>query len=334
MNMQIAPICEADLEEVSRFLHTTFGVGGEWVLFQPEVLRWKALLAHPLWEGGRGYAMRRAGEIVAYGCAMPTRFVWEGGEALVACVIDWAASKTMPGGGVAIYNHIAKSAEGLIGVGGSDDAHRVLKRMGFQTRQEFEVQERVTRPVQRLSNVQAKSWRDGARFARNVWRGLNPLGEETNGWTARRVSRFDESLSVLPAPGLVSSMVCHRSAAILNYTLACPAARMEGYLIEGEGKVCGYFLLAFTQEECRVAELWVASRRLDDWLSGLRLAIAGREGNQVSVGCGTSFSLQLARRAGFHCIARHPVYVKDSSGKLPAAMDAAMNLLDTDAFLL
>jgi hypothetical protein len=335
MNMQIAPICEGDLEEACRFLCTAFGVGSDWPLFQPEVLRWKALTPHPLWVGGRGYALRRNGEIAAYGCAMPTRFGLDGGELLAACVIDWAASKAMPGGGVAIYNHIAKFTDALIGVGGSDSAHRVLRRMSFQARQEFEIYGRVTRPVRRLLGVQGKSWRDVARFGRNVWRGLRPMGGRAGEWRARRVEQFDESLeAVLPRPGLISGIVCQRSAALLNYMLACPAARMEGYLVEREGQVAGYFLLAFTQKECRVAELWVASGDERDWLAALLAAVKGREGNQVSVGCGNAFALQIAHWAGFHRITRQPVYVKDPSGALPSAMDAAMSLLDTDAFLL
>ena len=335
MNVQIAPICEEDLNEASQFLHTAFGVAADWPLFRPDVLRWKALTPHPLWEGGRGYALRRNGEMAAYGCAMPIRFRLNDSDLLAACVIDWAASKAMPGGGVAIYNHIARVTDSLIGVGGSDSAHRVLKRMGFQARQEFEIYARVTRPFQRLLGVRGKNWRDVAKFGRNVWRGLRPLGSPAGGWTARKVARFDENLeSVLPRQGVISGIVCQRSTGLLNYMLACPAARMEGYLIEREGQIAGFSLLAFTQEECRVAELWVASGDERDWLAALMAAITGREGNQVSIGCGNEFALRIAQLAGFHRINRQPVYVKDPSGRLPSAMDAAMSLLDTDAFLL
>ncbi len=179
MNMQIAPICEADVEEVSGFLRATFGCDEQWTPFRPDVLSWKALTPHPFWEGSRGYAMRRQGEIVAYGSAVPTRFVWEGGDMLVACVIDWAASKAMPGGGVAIYNHIAKFTDGLIGVGGSYDAHRVVKRMGFQQRQEFEIRARVMKPMRRFLGTPGKNWRVVARLWRNVWRSLRPLDGNT-----------------------------------------------------------------------------------------------------------------------------------------------------------
>lgn len=335
MNMQVAPICEADLEEVSRFLCKTFGCNAEWVPFQKEVLRWKALERQPLWEGSRGYAMRRQGEIVAYGCAVPTRFVMEGGSMLVACVIDWAANRAMPGGGVAIYNHIAKLADGLIGVGGSDDAHRVLKRMGFQSRQEFEVKARVISPMRRLLETRSKTWRDVARWGRNVWRGLKPVSGGTSGWAARRVERFDARIDgVLPKPGLISRSICYRNQALLNYLLQCPAARMEGYVIERDGAAAGYFVLAFAQGECRIAEMWVDSKEERDWLSALLLAVQGRGTSAISIGCSNGFSRRVASAAGFYPIARLPIYAKDPKLMLPGELDVTMSMSDTDAFYL
>jgi hypothetical protein len=335
MDLQIAPIGEAELEEVSKFLREIFGCDKKWVPFLPEVLRWKALAPHPLWEGGRGYALRRDGAIVAYGCAAPTRWVYEGGEATVACVVDWAASKAVPGGGVAIYNHIAQLVDALIGVGGSDDAHRVLKRMKFQDRQGFEVRGRVTRPVRRFLDVREKGWKDAARLGRSLWRGMQPVGRADKGWSARQVERFDERIEqALPRPGLVSKTVSYRDAAILNYLLTCPAAQMQGYVIERAGGVMGYCVLAFLHGECRVAELWVSSAEERDWVSALTVAVAGRSGNQLVIGCGTEFSLRVAGRAGFHKSSRQPIYVKDPSGKVPVEMDAAMSMSDTDVFFL
>jgi hypothetical protein len=334
-DFQVSAVTEAEVEEVSRFLRNTFQADDDWVPFRPDVLRWKSLEPHPLWEGSRGYVLRQAGEIVAHGCAMPTRFLCSDGEALVACVIDWAASKTAPGAGVAIYQHIGKFTDGLIGVGGSDDAQRVLPRMGFKARQDLETYARVTRPVHRFLETRAKTWRDGARLARNVARGLRTASAQLAGWTAQRVERFDESLAgALPRPGLVSRTICYRNADLLNYFLMCPAARMEGYLLLREERVVGYFLLAFLRDKCRIPELWVASGEGSDWAAAYLLASTGREGSQVSVGCGTEVLRQAARAAGFSVAIRQPVYVKDPKAKLPEQLDAAMGLLDTDGFYL
>jgi hypothetical protein len=149
------------------------------------------------------------------------------------------------------------------------------------------------------------------------------------------VEWFDATLeAVLPLAGLVSKTVCHRTEELLNYALLCPAARMEGYVVERSGKTTGYFLLAFTQGECRVAEMWIASADERDWLSALLLAVKGRDANQISIGCGTGLLQGVAKAAGFHLIARLPIYVKDPKGLLPTELDAATSMLDTDAFYL
>jgi hypothetical protein len=331
----IGKATEADVEEVSRFLRTTFQVNENWTPFRPEVVLWKSLAPHPLWLGSRGYVMRRGGEIVAYGCAMPTRFLYAGGELLVVCVIDWAASKTAAGAGVAIYQHIGKFADGLIGVGGSDDAQRVLPRMGFKQRQELTTYARVTRPLLHFLDTRGGSWRDFARLGRNGLRRLRPVHVPTRGWTARRVERFDTSMeAAAPTPGLVSATVCYRNAGILNYFLLCPAARMQGYLLEREGRVAGYFVRALIRGECRIAELWVASALEADWAAALVLAGEVPGASQISLACGTKAAQRAAELAGFYAIARQPVYVKDRAGKLPGTLDANIGMLDTDAFYL
>ncbi len=110
---------------------------------------------------------------------------------------------------------------------------------------------------------------------------------------------------------------------------------MEAYVIDRADRVMGYCILAFRRGECRVAELWVDSAEERDWVSGLAAAVAGRPGgNQVVMGCGTEFGSRVAARAGLYRICRHPVYVKDPSGKVPVELDVAMSMLDTDAFFL
>ncbi len=155
------------------------------------------------------------------------------------------------------------------------------------------------------------------------------------GWSARRVERFDQNITpVLPKCGLVSGTVCYRDAEVLNYFLLCPAARMEGYLLEHAGQVSGYFVLANVRGECKIAELWVASAEERDWASAIAVASDGRGASQTSVACGAAVARQAAALAGFHVVTRQPVYVKDPKGKLPGTLDAAMGLLDWDGFYL
>src|ERR1035438_1639560 len=69
----ISPIAESELGDVMRFLRTVFSVSESHRMFQADVLRWKCFAPHPFWEGGRGYALRYKGEIVAFGCLVPCR---------------------------------------------------------------------------------------------------------------------------------------------------------------------------------------------------------------------------------------------------------------------
>ena len=107
-----------------RFLRTVFGVSESHRMFQPDVLRWKCFAPHPFWEGSRGYALRYKGEIAAFGCLVPCRFL-TGSETVASCnVIDWAASKTVPGAGILLYRHIQSLTGTMINIGGTADARQ------------------------------------------------------------------------------------------------------------------------------------------------------------------------------------------------------------------
>jgi hypothetical protein len=130
----ISPVAESELGDVMRFLRTVFGVGESHRMFQADVLRWKCFAPHPFWEGSRGYALRYRGEIAAFGCVVPCRFLTGSGTVASCNVIDWAASKSVPGAGIMLYRHIQGLTGAMINIGGTADARQVLPRIGFQAR--------------------------------------------------------------------------------------------------------------------------------------------------------------------------------------------------------
>ena len=91
-----------------------------------DVLRWKCFAPHPFWEGSRGYALRYKGDIAAFGCVVPCRFLTASGTVASCNVIDWAASKAVPSAGILLYKHIQGMAGTMINIGGTDDARQVL----------------------------------------------------------------------------------------------------------------------------------------------------------------------------------------------------------------
>jgi hypothetical protein len=337
-DLEFVSITENDLAGVAQFLRSIFGAADDWVPFRPDVIRWKSLQPHSLWEGSRGYVLRHQGKIVAHGCVMPARFLRENSVVTSACIIDWTADKSFAGSGVMIYQKIGRLTETLIGVGGSDDAQKVLPRLGFQPRQDFLTYTKVTKPAAAYVETKDTSARGLARFARDVTRSLKPVNASAKGWSIRLVKQFDESIAgVLPRPGAVSETVCYRDAGFLNYFLDCPAARMQGIVFENDGKLAGYAILAFVRGEGRISELWISSKSEKDWAAAYVLATeaaAAASGvTRVVLGCSAQLAQRAALKAGAYLYGRQPIYVKDPKALLPE-LDVALGMLDTDAFYL
>src|SRR5450755_3374691 len=154
----------ADLPAIRSLLCTVFQVPDGWPAFRPELFAWKGFTPHPFWEGSRCYVMRSGNDVVAHGCMMPIEVIkTDGAIVRSGCVVDWAGHKDHPGSGAAVYAGILKLSEALFGIGGSDDARRILPRMGFKDRQPIALFERVTRPVTRLIKTGPGSWKWPAR---------------------------------------------------------------------------------------------------------------------------------------------------------------------------
>lgn len=282
-----------------RFLRMVFGVGEDHRMFQEDVMRWKCFAPHPYWEGGRGYALRYKGEIAAFGCVVPCRF----GTAASCNVIDWAASKTVPGAGVMLYRHIQSLAGTMINIGGTEDARGVLPRIGFAVRAELRHFTRVLRPWQQLRQGGAGDWKAPLRLARD-YRELARNGDTH--FTVRRVARFDDAL--------------------LDFFQACPAAAIEGYELEDASGPVGRFLLSRIGDECRVADLW------SDDLPGAYAAAVQTAGGATRIAAATSSPEKASalEQAGFRQTHTEPVFVNDPKGMLPE--HPAVGLLENDGF--
>jgi hypothetical protein len=338
LNLDLTPITAEEVDEVSRFLRRVFGEG-EWPNFRPDVIRWKSLEPHSLWDGSRGYIVRSEGKIVAHGCAMPARFLLKDRQLTNSCIIDWTADKAFPGTGVMIFRHIGQLTDGLMAVGGSDDSQKVLPRLGFKPRQEFLNYARVQKPLTAFLAAKDNSPRGLARFGRDVLRRMTPGTGSAKGWSVQKVGEFDAGMeTVLPRPGVVSEIVCFRDAALLNYFLKCPAARMEGLLFHKQGKLAGYGIMAYVRDESRLAEIWMDSSEDADWTAAFQLAIehGARSPGVAKIVTGNSVRApqMAAQAAGAHLCGRQPIYIKAPKSQLPETLDLSLGMLDTDAFYL
>jgi hypothetical protein len=312
-----------------RFLRTVFGVGENHRMFQEDVLRWKCIAPHPFWEGSRGYALRYKGEIAAFGCVVPCRFL-AGPETVGSCnVIDWAASKAVPSAGIMLYKHIQELAGTMINIGGTDDARQVLPRIGFQERTEIHHYARVLRPWRHFAGS-SKDWKSPLRLARDHRELLRNTG------VSLAVRRVDKLSGPFRDPSVTAQIVCARTPESLAYFMACPASAMEAYVMERGNAVVGYFLLSRVDRQCRIANLWIRSAERQDWAEGYAAAAtaAALDPHTTEVTAGASLPLETGalEQAGYRRTHSEPVFVRDPNNTLAGRSDLAISFLENDAF--
>ena len=319
------------------FLRTVFGVGENHRMFQEDVLRWKCFAPHPFWEGSRGYALRYQDRIAAFGCVVPCRFLTGSGSVASCNVIDWAASKTVPGAGIMLYRHIASLAGTMINIGGTADARQILPRIGFQARADIHHYTRVVRPWHHLMLAERKDWKSPLRLARDyreLARSSLPAGRTL---AVRRVSNFDAlPAGVFPDPCVTRQVICARTATSLGYFLNCPAANVEGYVLERNGTPAGYFLLSRSGHQCRIADLWLQPARPQDWAAAYSSAVAAAAVNahtvQVTAAASHQPQIEALRQAGFRHTHSEPVFVHDPDRRLGDPSGLALSFLENDGF--
>jgi hypothetical protein len=329
-------VAESDLGEVMRFLRMVFGVSENHRMFQEDVLRWKCFTPHPFWEGSRGYALRYKGEIAAFGCLMPCRFLTGSGIVTSCNVIDWAASKAVPSAGILLYKDIQGLAGTMINIGGTDDARAVLPRIGFQPRVEIRHYSRVVRPWLHFRQA-VQDWKTPLRMARDYRELMRGRYKAVKAVTSRRLERFDGLIGELfPDPAVAQQVVCARTPEILSYFAGCPAARLDVYLLELDRTAAGYFLLSRVHGECRIADLWIRSADPDTWTAAYAAAtaVAGKDSNVAQITAAASMPLQTAalESAGYRCTHAEPVFVLDPDGRLGGRNDLAVGLLENDGY--
>ena len=311
---------------MARFLCAVFGVPDSHRMFQEDVLRWKCFTPHPFWEGDRGYALRYKGAMAAFGCLVPCRFL-TGSQAVASCnVIDWAASKAVPGAGIILYRHIRTLTGTMINIGGTPDALHVLPQIGFAPRTEIHQYTRVIRPLRHLAG--RKGWKSPLRLARDYGELARPA-EPAPSWSAAKVAELPRD--TFPDPSVTGQVVGERTAASLAYFLSCPVARMELYRVER-----GYFLLSHVDRQCRIADLWVNSAEPRDWAKAYAAAAAAAradsQATEVTAGASSPLQTKALEQAGYRRVHSEPVFVLDPDFRLAGRRDLALGFLENDAF--
>jgi hypothetical protein len=337
---EVTAIQESELADVQRFLFSIYDLPPDHRPFRLDALRWKAFDPHPKHPASRSFVVRHNEKIVAHGILSPLRFRGQDLDLKAQCLMDWAADPSLPGVGVAIYQHLASFADVQIAIAGSDDALKMIPLLGFRPKQKLRSYRLIT-----------SAWKYHLKSGRTDWKTIVRMGRDwarsssvrTNGHSsgieAQSIAQFEEgSMPPLPDPQIAACVVSARSAAALNHALRCPIAGMEGCLLTRSSEVVGYFILARVGATCRIAELWINSASPQDWLSAVEVATETAATHPDTGAVFTTVSAPVLQSAleqtGFQFVGEVPVSLKDRQRRVPQDQPILLSMLENDAFYL
>ncbi len=337
MNSEFQNTSPRDSSAVAAFLQRIFDVAPGLPLVEPRHLHWKCWEDRSDWPGSRGYVMVKEGEIQAHGTVVPLCCVNGRQQLRMIYLIDWAADPKAVGSGVTLMKRIARMADAVIAVGGSEMTQKVLPQLGFKVCGEVTKFARPLRPLRRLAG-QNVSVRAAAQFARSLLWSLRAQSVRTQGWTASRIAPEQLASAAIRWPrAKEGAAIFERTAETMAYFLKCPAARMEFYSVAEHGSSRGCFLLAYAPGQARIADFYIDSEDPRDWRILIQLAVSQAMRDPAVAEVVSMASDPLTRQAlldsGFHPRGHSPLRLLPAKGvELPA--EIRFQMIDSDAAYL
>jgi hypothetical protein len=331
---------QARCEEIAEFFISAFGPGLPPVLLSPQFLQWKFFEERPDWAGSRSYVAQQGDRIAAHACVWPTGFRTPSGNIGCSHLLDWAADPAVAGAGVTLYRHLMQLTDIVLAIGGSRQARRLLPKIGFRPYGTLEYYARVVRPFRQYRQRPRPSpLREIARLGRNTLWSLSPYGAMDPRWSATRREQAGDWLDQVVSR-FASSTFCpgRRSAASVNYLLACPAAVNSLYSLACDGLERGYFVLNEVQGQTRVVDLFLNSEEPAEWEAACRVAF--RTAASLATTCEVVAATSLPwlagifRGCGFRKSDDRPIMLCDPRQLLTGAPRLQIQMADSDAFYL
>ena len=334
--IEIQDLRPAELGEVACFLASVFGVPETAPFLQPALMEWKYMLPRDDWQATRSRVVREHGRIVAHSGVWPLRFEAAGGLVNAVHLIDWAASGAA-GAGVILYREMLHMAPVAVVLGGSQQARKLLGRMGFSQAGQFQLYARVVRPWRQFRSRPARSLpRDSAKLMRNFYWSRSPrIGE--GGLRAEAVPRFPAELdAALPGWSYPGYVCAARSSNLLNFMLLCPGVACRAYLLRQKGALIGYFLLCRLGGQSRIADLRVsgASRLAAAYSVAVRQAASDPETCEIVASSSAELTAAALLRNGFRLRGERPLWLRDPEHRLPSGSPLLLQALESDSYFL
>jgi hypothetical protein len=337
MNFLLRPTTIDDLSMISQLLQQAFHVGPDAPFLDPSVMAWKYWDRRGDWEGPRSFVLEHDGVIVAFSGIMPITF--SAGKVRGVHMIDWVATREVPGSGTALLQEIDGMFDFIYSIGGSKIARKVLPAYGYK---EYARQWKAARPLRPLRQIlthQFRNWKLVPRLVRNYrWTlpkaSLDSLHQD---WRTEEIGPGEVSEDFY-SQDMANTCFSPRPPEFFEYLLRCPAMRIHLYGIQDKRGPRGHFAVGVLRGQARVAGVWLREPDQDAWQAAFTLAQQAAmqlDGAYEIVAAGTEGpSKEGAVRSGLRILGQTPVYLLNKKGKLALAPDFQFQLSDDDALFL
>ncbi len=333
LKMDVRATTPRDAAVLSDFLERVLQLRRGASLLMAPHMAWKYWTDRPDWPGSRSFVAQHESTIVAHGAAWPVR-VNVGGESIAAIhVIDWAARPDYPGAGIWLLRQMARKVKLIVATGGSEIAQRILPVIGFRQHGEVAWYARPVRPFGQVLTASTRDWRTAARWLRNTFWRLWPPITIPAGWSAVPLVLDEVTEGLWPRPSPTMAVTA-RDAGVYQYALEAPVVRHRLLGLQRRGQLVGFFCLAYPPHVARIADLWLASTDVQDWVAGFRTATAlaarDRDVYEISACASTTLGKEALTRAGFR-LRDHSVLSLFGDATILQGCELHVQMLDSDA---
>jgi hypothetical protein len=329
------PTTPTDEAAIRSLLQEAHGAPAGHPMFEARHLHWKYWEPHADWQGSRSYVVTRDDRLIAHAAIVPAVCSWGNERLKLLHVIDWAARSDARGAGNALLRHIGALADGIVTSEAAAVAWRLLPLLGFAESGTVVTQyARPIRPLLYLTGEDAPRWRLAARSVRNTLWALRARAGAPRVQRSRSVAAGELGGAEIPWPvPRYGCAVLERSMAVMSYWLQCPAVPMELHVVENGAAAEGYFVLAYTPGQARLADCWLDCDDPEAWEALVQLAVqqAARHSAvaEVAAICSEPLLAAALQRCGFHARSSRPLLVRANGVRLPAA-GIRIQMLDDD----
>jgi hypothetical protein len=335
MPSQFAPSTPSDLPQIAAFLRSNFNEAEGVSSFDQQLLQWKYFDSYPGWAQPRSFLLRQDQQITSHGGVWPVVLQNFSTTLRAGHLIDWAASPSHPGGGVAVLRKIASTADLLLTIGGSLHTRTILPRLGYRNCGEMPLLARVVRPWLQWRTHPSPDHKAPLRFVRNTLWNLAPWPAVPKSWEAVRIAQFESGIQLFLDATLPQDFTSSRRTwQQLNYLLQCPAATFSAFLIAESGQLRGYFVVSQMGKQARIVEMRLSTT--DESSRHIAASLAGRTASRDPQVCevvsGSSWppGNRAFERAGFRVRRRQPIFCLDPANHLRSAPPLNLTMLDGD----